>query len=143
MPAQPKLAPIYRFGPYTVDPTIEQLRKFDLKIKLAGHPFEILVMLLERPGQLVTREEIRHKLWGEQTFVDFENSLNKAVAKLRQAFCDSADKPSYIETIPRRGYRFIAAVEGPTRTPEQAPLAVVPEKFPMSTSGIETPSTVL
>jgi len=113
MPAQPKLAPIYRFGPYTVDPAIEQLRKFDLKIKLAGHPFQILVMLLERPGKLVTRDEIRQKLWGQETFVDFENSLNKAIARLRQALCDSADKPNYIETIPRRGYRFIGEVEGP------------------------------
>jgi Tol biopolymer transport system component/DNA-binding winged helix-turn-helix (wHTH) protein len=97
----------YRFGPFTADVPAGQLRKGGSKIRLAGQPFEILVMLLERPGQVVSRDEIRQRLWPQETFVDFENSLNKAINKLRQALSDSADQPLYIETLPRRGYRFI------------------------------------
>src|ERR1700675_1582311 len=101
----------YRFGPYYVDIPAGQLRKHGAKIRLAGQPFEILVMLLERAGQVVTREEIQHRLWSNETFVDFENSLNKAINKLRQALADSSEHPPYIETLPRRGYRFIAPIE--------------------------------
>jgi Tol biopolymer transport system component/DNA-binding winged helix-turn-helix (wHTH) protein len=79
---------------------------------LAGHPFDILVMLLERAGQVVTREEIQRRLWPNETFGDFENGLNKAINKLRQALADSAEQPTYVETLPRRGYRFIASIDG-------------------------------
>lgn len=108
----------YRFGPFSVDVPVGQLRKHGTKIRLAGQPFEILVMLLERAGEVVTREELQQRLWRNETFVDFENSLNKAINKLRQALADSAEQPNYIETLPRRGYRFIAALE-------QSPLAGV------------------
>jgi len=104
-------SPIYRFGPYHVDVAAGQLRKSGKKIRLAGHPFEILSMLLEREGQVVTREEIKHRLWPREAFGDFENSLNKSINKLRQALADSAERPAYVETLPRRGYRFIGAVE--------------------------------
>jgi TolB-like protein/DNA-binding winged helix-turn-helix (wHTH) protein/Tfp pilus assembly protein PilF len=118
---------IYRFGPYYVDIPAGQLQKHGTKIRLAGQPFEILVMLLERAGQVVTREEIQQRLWSEETFVDFENSLNKAINKLRQALADSAEQPTYIETLPRRGYRFITPMDGslseamPAEIPQQTP----------------------
>jgi Tol biopolymer transport system component/DNA-binding winged helix-turn-helix (wHTH) protein len=101
----------YRFGPYQVDIPAGQLRKHGAKVRLAGQPFDILVMLLERAGVVVTREEIQQRLWSSETFVDFENSLNKAINKLRQALSDSAEQPTFIETLPRKGYRFIATIE--------------------------------
>ena len=82
-----------------------------IRIKLLGQPFEILAVLLSKPGQLVTREELRSRLWPADTFVDFNHGLNAAMNKLRDALCDSADNPRYIETLPRRGYRFIATVK--------------------------------
>ena len=95
----------YRFGPYSVDVPAGQLRKHGVKIRLAGQPFDVLVMLLQRAGQVVTREEIQSQLWSGETFVDFENSLNKAINKLRQALADPREEPKYIETLPRRGYQ--------------------------------------
>src|SRR5262249_34054330 len=80
------------------------------RIKLQGQPIEILAMLLERPGQVVTRDEVQKKLWPANTFVDFEHSLNAAVKRLRDALDDSAETPRYIETLPRRGYRFIGKI---------------------------------
>jgi TolB-like protein/DNA-binding winged helix-turn-helix (wHTH) protein/Tfp pilus assembly protein PilF len=112
MDTHARTSSIYRFGPYHVDIPAGQLRKHGAKIRLAGQPFDILVMLLERAGQVVTREEIQQRLWSGETFVDFENSLNKAINKLRQALADSAEQPTYIETLPRRGYRFIGSIHG-------------------------------
>lgn len=100
-----------RFGPFEVDLHTRELWKFGVRVKLAGQPFEILAMLLNRPGELVPREELRNRLWPSDTFVDFNHGLNAAVNKLREALGDSADEPRYIETLPRRGYRFIARVE--------------------------------
>lgn len=111
MSIQNKATDPYRFGPFTVDAPAGQLRKGATKIRLAGQPFEILLMLLEHPGQVITREEIQRRLWPQETFVDFENSLNKAINKLRQALSDSAEKPVYIETLPRRGYRFVGTIQ--------------------------------
>src|SRR5882762_9485197 len=99
-----------RFGPFEADLRAGELRKRGVKLKLVGQPLEILTMLLERPGQLVTREELRARLWPTDTFVDFDHGLNAAVNKLRDALGDSAEKPKYVETLPRRGYRFISAV---------------------------------
>jgi TolB-like protein/DNA-binding winged helix-turn-helix (wHTH) protein len=99
------------FGPYTVDLRSGELRKFGLRVKMGEQPFQILRMLLERPGEMVTREELRAKLWADDTFVDFDHGLNSAVQRLRDCLSDTAEKPLWIETIPRRGYRFIAAVE--------------------------------
>src|SRR5215831_511885 len=100
-----------RFGPFVADVHTRELWKEGTRIKLIGQPFEILAVFLSKPGKLVTREELRSRLWAADTFVDFNHGLNAAVNKLREALCDSADKPRYIETLPRRGYRFIAAVE--------------------------------
>src|SRR5437868_3414372 len=101
-----------RFGAYDFEPYSGELRKEGMRVRLEGQPVAILRMLLERPGELVTREELQKKLWPADTFVDFEHSLNAAVKRLRTALNDSADHPRYIETLARRGYRFIAPVNG-------------------------------
>jgi DNA-binding winged helix-turn-helix (wHTH) protein/tetratricopeptide (TPR) repeat protein len=101
-----------RFGSFEVDLRAGELRKEGSKVKLQEQPFQILAMLLERPGQLVTREELQTRLWASDTFVDFDHSLNKAINKLREALGDSAEKPRFVETLPRRGYRFLASVNG-------------------------------
>jgi DNA-binding winged helix-turn-helix (wHTH) protein len=100
-----------RFGPFEVDLHTQELWKFGTRLKLVGQPFEILAVLLSKPGELVTREELRTRLWPADTFVDFNHGLNAAVNKLREALSDSAEAPRYVETLPRRGYRFMAVVE--------------------------------
>ena len=100
------LKPVVRFGPFEADLRAGEVRKHGVKLKLVGQPFAVLAMLLERPGQLVTREELRARLWPTDTFVDFDHGLNAAVNKLRDALNDSAEKPNYVETLPRRGYRY-------------------------------------
>ena len=105
-----------RFGVFEADLKAGELRKHGIRIKLQDQPFEILAMLLERPGELVTREELRLKLWPADTFVDFDHGLNNAINRLREALNDSADAPRFIETLPRRGYRFIAEVNGCAKT---------------------------
>ena len=115
----------YRFGPFELDTQCGQLRKDGIGLKLQGQPVQILKILLEHPGQLVTREELRQRLWASDTFVDFDHSLNTAIKKLRQALGDEADTPRYIETLPRRGYRFIGQIpteEGLQNISETAPL---------------------
>ncbi len=106
-PAQPA-----RFGAFEVDLRAGELRRQGRKIKLQEQPLQVLAMLLQRPGEVVTREELRAKLWPADTFVDFDHGLNKAINKIREALGDSADNPRFIETLPRRGYRFIAPVAG-------------------------------
>lgn len=100
-----------RFGVFEVDFRAAELHKHGVRIRLEEQPFHILALLLERPGDLVTREELRQKLWSADTFVDFDRSLNKAMSKLRLALGDSAETPRYIETLHRRGYRFIASIQ--------------------------------
>ena len=107
------MAEVVRFGVFEVNRTTGELRKGGVRIRLQDQPFQILLMLLERPGEVVTREEIQGRLWPEGTFVEFEHSIGTAVKKLRQALGDDADTPRYIETLPRRGFRFIAPVESP------------------------------
>lgn len=102
-----------RFGAFEFDPRAGQLRKHKHRIRIHGQPLEILELLLERPTQVVLREELRARLWPQDTFVDFEHSLNAAVNKLREALDDDANSPRFIETVPRRGYRFIAAIQDP------------------------------
>jgi eukaryotic-like serine/threonine-protein kinase len=101
----------YSFGSFEVNTRARELSKNGMKVKLRGQPYLILEALLGRAGEVVTREEIRDKLWPADTFVDFEHGLNTSVKKLRQVLCDSAEEPRYIETVPRLGYRFIAPVE--------------------------------
>jgi TolB-like protein len=101
-----------RFGAFEVDLRERELRKQGVKIKLQEQPFQILAMLLENPGEVVTREHLRSKLWPADTFVDFDHSLNKAINKLREALEDSADNPQFIETLARRGYKFRGDMKG-------------------------------
>ena len=103
-------SPVIRFGLFEVDLHTGEIRKGGRKVSLQEQPFQVLATLLERPGELVTREELQEKLWPTET-VDFESGLNKAIKKIREALDDSADNPRFVETLPRRGYRFIAAVE--------------------------------
>src|SRR6266446_3613504 len=105
-------ANILRFGTFEVDARSGELRKQGVRIKLQEQPFHVLTVLLERPGEVITREELRNQNWPADTFVDFDNSLNTSINKLREALGDSADNPRFIETLPRRGYRFIAPVTG-------------------------------
>jgi Tol biopolymer transport system component/DNA-binding winged helix-turn-helix (wHTH) protein len=100
-----------RFGLYEVDFASQELRKSGIKVKIQDQPFQILTLLLERPGQIVTREEIQKRLWAGDTFVDFDLGLNSAVKKLRQALGDESDNPRFVETLYRRGYRFLAPVQ--------------------------------
>ena len=106
---------VVRFGTYEVDLRSGELRKNGLKVRLTGQPFQILAILLERPGELVAREELQKRLWPGDTFVDFDSGLNAAVNRVREALGDSAENPRFVETLPRRGYRFIGQVEGPPR----------------------------
>lgn len=103
---------ILRFATFEVDLRAGELRKQGKRIKVQEQPFHVLTVLLQRPGQVVTREELRTQNWPPDTFVDFDNSLNTAINKLREALGDSADNPRFIETLPRRGYRFLASVSG-------------------------------
>ncbi len=102
---------VLRFGVFEVDVAAAELRKSGARIRLQEQPFQILILLLERPGEVVSREDLRQKLWPADTFVDFDHSLNTAVNKLREALGDSASRPRYVETLARRGYRFLAPVE--------------------------------
>jgi DNA-binding winged helix-turn-helix (wHTH) protein len=109
--------PTLRFGVFELDPRAGELRKKGMKIRLQGQPVEILAMLLQRSGEIVTREELQKKLWPADTFVDFEQGLNNAMKRLRAALDDNAESPHFIETLPRRGYRFVGSLNGlaPTR----------------------------
>ena len=116
---------VLSFGPYEFNPYSKELRREGMHVRLEGQPLAILQALLGRPGELVTREELLKKLWPEDTFVDFEHSLNAAVKRLRSALNDSADRPLYIETLARRGYRFVAPVSGFVAEPESEKAVLV------------------
>jgi TolB-like protein/DNA-binding winged helix-turn-helix (wHTH) protein/Tfp pilus assembly protein PilF len=119
-----------RFGPFEADLRAGELRKHGVRLRLSGQPLEILALLLAQPGEVVTREELRRKLWPENTFGDFDHGLNAAVNKLREALGDSAEAPRYVETLPRRGYRFIARVESPAAEPASLPPEAAPSPAP-------------
>ena len=108
--------PTLRFGVFELDPQAGELRKKGMKIRLQGQPVEILAMLLQRPGETITREELQKKLWPADTFVDFEQGLNNAMKRLRASLDDNAESPHFIETLPRHGYRFVGSVNGSERT---------------------------
>src|SRR5262249_3903380 len=101
---------VVRFGAYDADLRAGELRKNGLRIRLPEQPFQVLTILLEHPGEVITREELQKRLWPDGTFVDFEQGLNAAVKRLREILDDSADTPQLIETLPRRGYRFIGSL---------------------------------
>lgn len=113
----PSPAGRFRFGPYELDVSSSELRKNGQRIRIQRQPLKILALLLEKPGQIVSREELRMLLWPDGLYVDFEHGLNRSVNKLRRALLDSADSPRYIETLPARGYRFISQVEPPILVP--------------------------
>ncbi len=109
-----------RFGPFELDPDREELKRSGLALRLAGQPFQILRLLVDRAGELVTREEIQAKIWGEETHVGFEQGINTAIRQIRMVLGDHAEAPQYVQTIPRRGYMFIAPVERRALSPPKA-----------------------
>jgi TolB-like protein/DNA-binding winged helix-turn-helix (wHTH) protein len=115
---------VRRFGAFEIDLRSGELRKNGMRLRLSGQPFQILAALVDRPGEVVTREELNSKLWPADTFVDFDHGLNNAVARIREVLDDSSDTPRYVETIPRRGYRFIAPVSN-GRSAAAAPASLV------------------
>ncbi|MBV8114730.1 MAG: PD40 domain-containing protein, partial [Silvibacterium sp.] len=143
-----------RFKTFELDLSSRELRRNSVRLKLQGQPVEVLAMLLERPGEVVTRDEMRRRLWPEDAFVDFEHSLNSAVRRLREALGDNAEDPRFVETLPRLGYRFIApvqaAADGAAKTPSSqngqgvlaAPDATVKSQAetPQPTHSEETPN---
>jgi DNA-binding winged helix-turn-helix (wHTH) protein len=121
---------VISFGPFEADLHTQELRKLGVRLRLPGQSFQILSMLLKHPGELVTREELQQALWPSDTHVDFERGVNAAVNRLRDILGDSAENPIFIETLPRRGYRFIAPVPASSGKDEhsedtRAPLAAV------------------
>jgi Tol biopolymer transport system component len=130
MSARPGSKRQINFGEFQLDLDTAELRNNGNKSSLVGQPLQILTVLLDRPGELVTREELKKRLWPDDTFVDFDQSLNKAVNRLREALKDSAEHPRFIETLPRRGYRFIGSLSAPATFPTDevtvsAPIAVL------------------
>src|SRR5215470_6297720 len=101
---------IVRFGVFELDQQAGELRREGTKIRLQEQPLQVLQMLLEEPGRVTTREELRHRIWPADTFVDFDHGINNAIKRLREALGDSAEHPRLVETLPKRGYRFIAPV---------------------------------
>jgi Tol biopolymer transport system component/DNA-binding winged helix-turn-helix (wHTH) protein len=120
---------VIRFGDFSADGETGELFRKGVKVRLQGQPFEILLILLGRPGKVVTREELRSKLWPSDTFVDFEHGLNAAVNRLREALADSADEPRFIETVPRKGYRFVGKVDDSRTTEKTAKTPPEPESL--------------
>src|SRR5215469_3797151 len=112
MPNQVGTSQVIRFATFVVDLQSQELRKAGLRLKLTGQPFQVLAILLQQPGSVVTREELQSRLWPD-TFVDVDHNLNTAINKIREALGDSAENPRFVETLPRRGYRFIAPIEAP------------------------------
>src|ERR1700691_3300207 len=122
---------IFRFGVFEADANTGELRKAGLRLRLQEQPFQVLMLLLERPGEAITRDEIRQRLWPSDTFVDFDHSLNTNINKIREALNDSAANPRFIETLAKRGYRFlvpvdVAVITGPAGH-ESTPRAAKPE----------------
>jgi len=128
MPTSSEIPQVLRFDVFELDVRVGELRKRGTKLRLQGQPLQVLGALLKRPGDLVTREELRAEIWPADTFVDFDHSLHNAIARIRETLGDSADTPRYIETLPRRGYRFIERVDEvrPDNLRSQPTIAVLP-----------------
>lgn len=126
----------YRFGAYEADAASGELRRQGLRVKLNAQPFQVLLLLLERPGEVLTREEISHELWPDGTFVDYEHGVNSAVNRIREALGDKAGHARFVETLARRGYRFVAPVEridpgeNPAPSASSSPAASVQTALP-------------
>src|SRR5215831_19720119 len=139
------LGSLFRFGLFEADPVLCTLTRNGARVKIQDQPFRLLILLLERRGEVVSREELRQALWPEGTHVDFDGSLNVILKRLRAALDDDPDNPRFIETIPRRGYRFIAPVSASDKTSEAvsretAPAAPSPPQsaYPATESGATT-----
>jgi cholera toxin transcriptional activator len=135
----------YRFGVFEVDAATGELRRQGMRVKLNAQPFQILLMLIEKPGQLLTRDEISRELWPEGTFVDYEHGVNSAVNRIREALGDTAGSPRFVETLARRGYRFLAPVElipaerNVERLPaDRVPLERIAERIDSGHAGLPT-----
>jgi DNA-binding winged helix-turn-helix (wHTH) protein/TolB-like protein len=124
----------YRFGPFDLDPSEGTLSRNGVRVRLQDLPYRLLLMLVERPGEIVTREEVRQRLWPENTFVEFDNSLGVAIRKVRESLGDNAEAPQYVATIPRRGYRFVAPVT--VQTLEQPAEKAPPPHVPVSVTPV-------
>jgi DNA-binding winged helix-turn-helix (wHTH) protein len=130
---------VIRFATFEVDPHARELRRDGSRVKLQEQPFQVLLALLERPGDVITRELLRAKLWPADTFVDFDHSLNAAVKRLRDALGDTAENPRFIETLARRGYRFLVPLHGQAVTPSPAvptPVLPAPTHVPAAADGL-------
>jgi DNA-binding winged helix-turn-helix (wHTH) protein len=123
----PSPARRYRFGSFEADAATGELRRQGVRIKLNAQPFQMLLLLLERPGELLTREEISRELWPDGTFVDYEHGVNSAVNRIREALGDAAGRPRFVETLARRGYRFVAPVERIAEVPAPPPSVLTPQ----------------
>src|SRR5664279_996533 len=139
---------VFRFGAFELNEATGEVRKEGVRIKLHSQPFQVLVMLLEKPSELVTREEMRQRLWGDDTVVDFDHGLNTAVNKIREALCEVASQPRYVETISGGGYRFIAPVtvaepvsRSSTELSATAAYVAIADKLEEAASQEETPQT--
>ena len=128
---------LLRFGPFRLDPQACELRKGDTLLHLAPQPCKVLALLASRPQKVFTRQEIQREIWGGDTFVDFEQGLNVAIRQIRAALCDDAETPRYIETLPRRGYRFIGQIDGHPAWVETATFAV-----PAKSATLSAPTTL-
>src|SRR5262249_13265952 len=125
-----------RFDPFELDAPAGELRKNGVRLKLQEQPFQVLVTLLERPGEIVSREELRRRLWPSDTFVDFDHSLNTVVNRLRDCLSDVAERPRFIETVPRRGYRFIGRVDPIEQPAGTTPVTPLPARLARASFGI-------
>jgi len=125
----------YRFGVFEADPATGELRRQGIRVKLNAQPFQVLLMLLDRPGEVLTREEISRALWSDGTFVDYDHGVNSAVNRIREALGDAAGTPRYVETLARRGYRFVAPVEKILPEPETKPTQIASDAARGESSG--------
>ncbi|MGB2644541.1 MAG: winged helix-turn-helix domain-containing protein [Candidatus Acidiferrum sp.] len=139
--APPSGSRFIRFGPFQVDQQRQEVSRNGSRLKLQGKVYQVLVALLEKPGEVVTREELRQRLWPADTHVNYDANVNTTVNKLRQVLGDSTDKPLYIETVPRKGYCLLARSEG-SDIPG-APLAPQPDAVPEAVSAIQVPTHAL
>jgi cholera toxin transcriptional activator len=132
MPDTPP-ATLYRFGVFEANPATGELRRKGIRIKLHSQPFQVLFLLLEHPGEMLTREEIARELWPDGTFVDYEHGVNSAINRLREALGDKASNPRFVETLARRGYRFVTPVERITDAATATPQAIEQPQTPPQT----------
>jgi DNA-binding winged helix-turn-helix (wHTH) protein len=136
MAVPPNNRRIVRFGVFELDLSAGELRKNGARLRLQGQPLQVLTVLLDHAGEVVTREQLQQTLWPSDTFVDFDHSLNTAINKVREALGDSASSPRYVETLARRGYRFIAPVQAPSPTVEVVSPAAAEPSVPVPTPAI-------